>query len=189
MMVLTIARLVLASSALARARAALSPLERPTIGVLTFPVDDNATAGPSTVDAAYVERGALSLERRGRAGTGGPRRAPVREARGGGGGGARPSRRYVKWLEQAGAAVVPILYNSTPPTLEAQFETLNGVLFTGGPKRPTDFPRVRACVRSWRRARRALLQLSTYWQTNSVAAVSVPARCVSAAHERAREAT
>ena len=77
MMVLTIARLVLASSALARARAALSPLERPTIGVLTFPVDDNATAGPSTVDAAYVERGALSLSSgegaRARAGRDAPR--------------------------------------------------------------------------------------------------------------------
>ncbi len=30
---------------------------------------------------------------------------------------------------------------------------------------------------------------SIYWQTNSAAAVSVPARCVSAAHERAREVT
>ena len=101
------ASLLLLVSSVAGSLAALAPFERPTIGVLTFPVDDNATAGPSTVDAAYV-----------------------------------------KWLEQAGAAVSPILYNSSAPALEAQFATLNGVLFTGGPKRPTDFPRYLSAART-----------------------------------------
>ena len=146
MMVLTIARLVLASSALARARRPLAARAADDRRA-HLPGRRQRDRGP--VDGRRRVRragGSLSLERRGRARTGGPRRARVREARGGGGGGARPSRRYVKWLEQAGAAVVPILYNSTPPTLEAQFETLNGVLFTGGPKRPTDFPRYLAAA-------------------------------------------
>ena len=47
---------------------------------------------------------------------------------------------YARWLEQAGARVVPILYDSTPAELRAQFAKLNGVLFTGGPSKPTLAP-------------------------------------------------
>ena len=39
---------------------------------------------------------------------------------------------YARWLEQAGARVVPILYDSSPAALARQFGQINGVLFTGG---------------------------------------------------------
>lgn len=39
---------------------------------------------------------------------------------------------YVKWLEGAGARVVPIKVDSTFEEVEALFPKLNGVLFTGG---------------------------------------------------------
>ena len=39
---------------------------------------------------------------------------------------------YVKFLEQAGAMVVPIHYNSPPEEIEYILEHINGVLFTGG---------------------------------------------------------
>ena len=39
---------------------------------------------------------------------------------------------YARWLEQAGARVVPILFDSTPAELTSQFGKVNGVLFTGG---------------------------------------------------------
>jgi gamma-glutamyl hydrolase len=48
---------------------------------------------------------------------------------------------YVKWLESGGAMVVPILFNETSDNIELQFHKLNGVLFTGGPSKPTDFNR------------------------------------------------
>ena len=48
---------------------------------------------------------------------------------------------YVKFLEGAGAVVEPILFNSTLVDIEAQFRRLSGVLFTGGPSKPTDFTR------------------------------------------------
>lgn len=48
---------------------------------------------------------------------------------------------YVSWLEAAGAIVVPILFNQTQADTRAQFFKLSGVLFTGGPDKPTDFDR------------------------------------------------
>jgi gamma-glutamyl hydrolase len=39
---------------------------------------------------------------------------------------------YVHWLEAAGARVVPIPYDSTEPELNHLFQSVNGVLFTGG---------------------------------------------------------
>ena len=39
---------------------------------------------------------------------------------------------YVKWVESAGARVVPVRYDSTPAELDHLFDSLNGVLFTGG---------------------------------------------------------
>lgn len=39
---------------------------------------------------------------------------------------------YVKYLESAGARVVPIFYNQTSETLATLLTSLNGVLFTGG---------------------------------------------------------
>ena len=48
---------------------------------------------------------------------------------------------YVRWLESGGAKVVPILFNDTTTNIEYQFSQLSGVLFTGGPNRPTDFDR------------------------------------------------
>ena len=38
---------------------------------------------------------------------------------------------YARWLEMAGARVVPIPYDATPAELTAQFAKVNGVLFTG----------------------------------------------------------
>ena len=48
---------------------------------------------------------------------------------------------YVRFLESGGALVVPILFNGTSEETEATFHTLSGVLFTGGPDKPTDFDR------------------------------------------------
>lgn len=39
---------------------------------------------------------------------------------------------YVKWLEMAGARVAPIGFDLEPEALEDLFNSLNGVLFTGG---------------------------------------------------------
>jgi gamma-glutamyl hydrolase len=47
---------------------------------------------------------------------------------------------YIEYLMAGGARVVPILYNATQEEVEATFEQVNGVLFTGGPKAPMDFP-------------------------------------------------
>lgn len=43
---------------------------------------------------------------------------------------------YVKWLESAGARVVPLLYTSSAAEIQQQLQYLNGALFTGG---GTDF--------------------------------------------------
>lgn len=42
------------------------------------------------------------------------------------------ARSYVKYIEAAGARVVPIHYNSTQSQLAYLLSRLNGVLFTGG---------------------------------------------------------
>ena len=39
---------------------------------------------------------------------------------------------YVKFIEQAGAEVIPILYNYDKPTLKKIFSKINGILFPGG---------------------------------------------------------
>eukprot|EP00998_Keelungia_sp_KM082_P005785 NODE_2080_length_1142_cov_245.410837_g2063_i0.p1 GENE.NODE_2080_length_1142_cov_245.410837_g2063_i0~~NODE_2080_length_1142_cov_245.410837_g2063_i0.p1 ORF type:complete len:320 (+),score=57.22 NODE_2080_length_1142_cov_245.410837_g2063_i0:80-1039(+) len=39
---------------------------------------------------------------------------------------------YVKWLEQSGARVVPVLWDSTPQQLDDVIMNINGILFTGG---------------------------------------------------------
>jgi len=39
---------------------------------------------------------------------------------------------YVKWLESAGARVVPIFYNSSRDDLTALFNNINGIVFPGG---------------------------------------------------------
>eukprot|EP00746_Dinoflagellata_sp_MGD_P045877 gnl/MRDRNA2_/MRDRNA2_21277_c0_seq1.p1 gnl/MRDRNA2_/MRDRNA2_21277_c0~~gnl/MRDRNA2_/MRDRNA2_21277_c0_seq1.p1 ORF type:complete len:346 (+),score=29.89 gnl/MRDRNA2_/MRDRNA2_21277_c0_seq1:112-1149(+) len=39
---------------------------------------------------------------------------------------------YVKWIESAGGRVVPLMYNAAPAELDVIFDSLNGVLFTGG---------------------------------------------------------
>jgi len=39
---------------------------------------------------------------------------------------------YVKWLEQGGARVAVIRYDETPEKLEELFQSINGLLFTGG---------------------------------------------------------
>ena len=39
---------------------------------------------------------------------------------------------YVKWIEAAGAQVVPVPYNLTESQVEELFMKLNGILFTGG---------------------------------------------------------
>lgn len=54
---------------------------------------------------------------------------------------SRVDSSYVRWLEGAGAVVVPILFNDTSVNTEALFQHLSGVLFTGGPDKPTDFDR------------------------------------------------
>lgn len=54
---------------------------------------------------------------------------------------SRIDNSYVRWLEGAGAMVVPIYFNESASHVEEQFLTLNGVLFTGGPDKPTDFDR------------------------------------------------
>lgn len=43
---------------------------------------------------------------------------------------------YVKWLESAGARVVPLLYTSSAAEIKQQLQYINGALFTGG---GTDF--------------------------------------------------
>ena len=48
------------------------------------------------------------------------------------GGGSCFHSLYVKWLEAAGAQVVPIRYDSSDAQLKALVAQLNGVLFTGG---------------------------------------------------------
>jgi len=42
------------------------------------------------------------------------------------------SGEYVRWLQSAGAQVVPIRYDSTPSQIAALYAQINGVLFTGG---------------------------------------------------------
>ena len=39
---------------------------------------------------------------------------------------------YVKWLESAGARVVPIRFNLAPAQLDPLLDSINGILFTGG---------------------------------------------------------
>ncbi|EGG21402.1 hypothetical protein DFA_01284 [Cavenderia fasciculata] len=39
---------------------------------------------------------------------------------------------YVKYIESAGARVVPILYDSTPKQLKTLFQSINGILLPGG---------------------------------------------------------
>jgi len=39
---------------------------------------------------------------------------------------------YVKWAESSGARVAPIYYNSTLEQLEVYFNSINGLIFTGG---------------------------------------------------------
>lgn len=39
---------------------------------------------------------------------------------------------YVKWIEQAGAQVVPVLFDSSGDDLEDLLSSINGILFTGG---------------------------------------------------------
>jgi len=39
---------------------------------------------------------------------------------------------YVKFMESAGARVVPIFHNSTPEQLDEVFSSINGILFPGG---------------------------------------------------------
>lgn len=48
---------------------------------------------------------------------------------------------YVKFLQGGGAVVVPILFNATEDELSAQLAQLSGIFFTGGPAKPTSFPR------------------------------------------------
>lgn len=54
---------------------------------------------------------------------------------------SRVDSSYVRWLEGAGAMVTPILFNDTDANTETLFHRLSGVLFTGGPDKPTDFKR------------------------------------------------
>jgi hypothetical protein len=63
---------------------------------------------------------------------------------------------YVKFLEGGGAVVVPIFFNQSAEETQAQFSTLSGVLFTGGPAKPTDFTRYYR-RRSGRRRRRIVI--------------------------------
>ncbi|XP_071730097.1 gamma-glutamyl hydrolase 2-like isoform X1 [Rutidosis leptorrhynchoides] len=39
---------------------------------------------------------------------------------------------YVKFVESAGARVIPLIYNEHPETLQTKLNLVNGVLFTGG---------------------------------------------------------
>merc|ERR1712216_174378 len=39
---------------------------------------------------------------------------------------------YIKWVESAGARVLPIPFDSTPAELRASFNSVNGLLLTGG---------------------------------------------------------
>ncbi len=48
---------------------------------------------------------------------------------------------YSKYLWGAGAVVVPIFFHQSEDEIKQQFEQLDGVLFTGGPNKPTDFDR------------------------------------------------
>mmetsp|Transcript_3798 Transcript_3798/g.7833 ORF Transcript_3798/g.7833 Transcript_3798/m.7833 type:complete len:375 (-) Transcript_3798:60-1184(-) len=47
---------------------------------------------------------------------------------------------YVRWLEAAGARVVPIPYDAAPSVVQGLFERVNGVLLTGGPAKPLEAP-------------------------------------------------
>lgn len=54
---------------------------------------------------------------------------------------SRVDSSYVRWLQGAGAMVTPILFNDTDSNTEILFHKLSGILFTGGPDKPTDFKR------------------------------------------------
>lgn len=46
---------------------------------------------------------------------------------------------YVKYLESAGARVVPVLWNASDDSLRATFAGLNGLLFPGGGQDLVDY--------------------------------------------------
>lgn len=85
--------------------------DRPIIGVLTTPT----LSGEGCVTFSAVARNHQSH-----------------------GGGSCFHSLYVKWIESAGGRVVPLLYDSSPAALDELFNSLNGVLFTGGETNVSD---------------------------------------------------
>lgn len=45
---------------------------------------------------------------------------------------------YVQWIESSGGRVVPLMYDSPLPVLDELFDSVNGVLFTGGEANVSD---------------------------------------------------
>ena len=97
------------------------PALEPTIGILTYPVH-NASA---LAESCRSRHDAVC--------------AAARSAHWAGGASYINSA-YARWLEMAGARVVPIRYDLDPSAVRALFSQVNGVLFTGGPAKPLDAP-------------------------------------------------
>jgi gamma-glutamyl hydrolase len=70
---------------------------------------------------------------------------------------------YVKFLQGGGSTVVPIFFNSTTEQIEEQMSYLDGVFFTGGMAKPTDFKRYFATARLLYNL--VLQQKKTLWGT------------------------
>mmetsp|Transcript_30109 Transcript_30109/g.52910 ORF Transcript_30109/g.52910 Transcript_30109/m.52910 type:complete len:434 (-) Transcript_30109:296-1597(-) len=85
---------------------------RPVIGVLSVPMRSSICATVS----AKEEVGALGQS----------------NSNGSEGIGSCFDAVYVKWLEAAGARVLPIRYDDSEETVRRKFQAVNGVLFTGG---------------------------------------------------------
>eukprot|EP00727_Mastigamoeba_balamuthi_P010710 m51a1_g6261 hypothetical protein (314) ;mRNA; r:125718-126863 len=67
--------------------------------------------------------------------------------------GSSLSSHYVKWVEAAGARVVPLLYDEDPQRLAARLDALNGLFLTGGDfSIAPDTAYFRAASALWRRA-------------------------------------
>ena len=97
--------------------AELPPHRQPVIGVLTYP------GSPSLLDQCVGAAPCSALQL-----------AVQKES-------AYVESSYPRWLQMAGARVVPIPYDSKPEAVRQLFSKLNGVLFTGGPAKPLSAPK------------------------------------------------
>ena len=91
--------------------------DAPVIGVLTYP------GAPSLLDGCVGAAPCSALQL-----------AVQKES-------AYVESSYARWLQMAGARVVPIDYDLKPAMVRQLFSKLNGVLFTGGPAKPLEAPK------------------------------------------------